>query len=490
MLELDFAEQHTSNVLMSPEDRPFLNLMKEGIHFEDGHYVMPLPFRNGPPVLTDNRTMAMHRLNSLKIKLLRDETYRSHYESFISNLIKNGHAEQVPDCEAQTNDSHAWYIPHHGIYHPKKAGKLPVDCSTVHNGESLNKHLFQGPDLTNTLVGILCRFRTEQIAFTCDIEQMFHQFAVDRNHRNYFRFLWWTDKEMLDPVPFHMRVHLSSTASSPGCANFGLKQIATDNVAKYGTDVADFLHNNFYVDDGLKCVPSVSTAVNMIKKCQTMCKDGGLRLHKFASNSKDVLANILPEDLAKGLTDIDIFRESLPVERTLWVLSNIELDCFQLRVTLSDKPLTRRGVLSTVSSINDPLGFISPLVLLGKQILQQMCLEALGWDDPIPDYLRMKCESWRQSLFGPESIQTKRCLKQDNFGKIKIAEFNHFSDASSTGYGQCSYLRLVNSENKVHCSLLMAKSRVAPLKPVTIPSLELTAAFVSVRASSLLQCEL
>ena len=88
MLDLDFAEQHNSNVLMSQEDRRFLNLMKEGIHFEDGHYVMSLPFRNGPPVLPDNRTMAMHSFNSLKIKLLRDETYLSHYESFISILIK------------------------------------------------------------------------------------------------------------------------------------------------------------------------------------------------------------------------------------------------------------------------------------------------------------------------------------------------------------------------------------------------------------------
>ena len=78
---------------------------------------------------------------------------------------------------------------------------------------------------------------------------------------------------MLDTVPYQTRVHLFSAASSLGCANFGLKQIGTDNEAKYGTDVADFLHNNFYVDDGLKCVPSAGTAVNMIKKCQTMCKD-------------------------------------------------------------------------------------------------------------------------------------------------------------------------------------------------------------------------
>ena len=436
--------------------------------------------------------MALRRLNSLRRKLLGNETYRLHYEAFMSNLIQNGQAERIPDCEVQNTDGHMWYIPHHGIYHPKKPGKLRVvfDCSAVHDGESLNKHLLQGPDLTNTLVGVLCRFRMEPIAFTCDIEQMFHQFVVDKDHQDYFRFLWWTDKHMLHPAPFHMRVHLFGAASSPGCANFGLKQHAADSETHYGADVANFLRNNFYVDDGLKSVKSVDSAVDMIQKCQAMCRDGGLRLHKFASNSKDVLANIPREDLAKGLTDIDIFCESLPVERTLGVLWNIESDCFQFRVTLSDKPLTRRGLLSTVSSIYDPLGFISPLVLLGKQILQQMCSESLGWDDPISDSIRIRWESWRQSLFGLESIKINRCLKPDNFGTIKITEFHHFSDASSTGYGQCSYLRLVNNEDKVHCSLLMAKSRVAPLKSVTVPRLELTAALVSVKVSSLLQCEL
>ena len=492
MFELDFSERSRGNSTLSAEDQRFLNLLKQDIRFESGHYTMPLPFRNGPPVLPDNKHLALSRLRSLRRKLLRNETYRLHYETFIGNLIQNGHAEKVPDCEVENNNGHVWYIPHHGIYHPKKPGKLRVvfDCSAVHNGESLNKHLLQGPDLTNPLIGVLCRFRMEQIAFTCDIEQMFHQFMVDRSYQDYLRFLWWTDKQMLHPAEFRMQVHLFGAASSPGCANFGLKQIAADNEAKYGTAIANFLRDNFYVDDGLKSVSSVSSAVDMIKNCQAMCKDGGLRLHKFASNSKEVLANIPPEDLAKGLTDIDIFSESLPDERTLGVLWNIESDCFQFRVTLGDKPLTRRGLLSTVSSIYDPLGFISPLVLLGKQILQQMCSESIGWDDPIPDALRMKWESWRQSLFGLESIKINRCLKPDNFGTIKIAEFNHFSDASSTGYGQCSYLRLVNTEDKVHCSLLMAKSRVAPLKPITIPRLELTAALVSVKVSSLLQCEL
>lgn len=96
-------------------------------------------------------------------------------------MIKSGHAEVMSDPDLQVTGGHEWYIPHHGVFHPKKPGKLRVvfDCSAVHDGQSLNGHLLQGPDMTNTLIGVLSRFRLEKIAFVCDIEQMFHQFRVD-----------------------------------------------------------------------------------------------------------------------------------------------------------------------------------------------------------------------------------------------------------------------------------------------------------------------
>ena len=206
----------------------------------------------------------------------------------------------------------------------------------------------------------------ERVAFTCDVEQMFDQFVVEKKHRD-FRLLWWSDKGLLGPVPFRMRVHLFGATSPPGCANFGLKQVASDNEAEFGSHVADFLWNDFYVDDGLKSVPSVEDAVRMIKSSQDMCRKGGLCLHKFASNSKEVLSNIPNEDQASGLTKVDILSDTLPLERTLGVLWSIESDTFCFRITLNDKPLTRRVIFSTVSSVYDPLGFISPVILVGKQ---------------------------------------------------------------------------------------------------------------------------
>ncbi|XP_053398103.1 uncharacterized protein LOC128556591 [Mercenaria mercenaria] len=309
-----------------------------------------------------------------------------------------GHAEVVSDSDLQVVNGHEWYIPHHGVFHPKKPGKLRVvfACSAVFNGQSLNSHLLQGPDLTNTLIGVLCRFRMEKVAFACDIEQMFHQFRVAEKDRNYLRFFWWSDSSMKQPVVYRMCVHLFGVSSSPGCANFGLKQTAKDNELEFGEEVANFLRHNFYVDDGLKSVPSVEEAIRMIDS----------------------------------------------------------------------------------------------IILVGKQILQQLCAQNADWDDPVPDNLKSKWEQWRNELNILGSLRISRCFKPKEFGEVISAEIHHFSDASMDGYGQCSYLRLIDNKGQVSCSLLMSKARVAPLKPITIPRLELAAAVVSVKISVLLRQEL
>ncbi|XP_053381690.1 uncharacterized protein LOC123559085 [Mercenaria mercenaria] len=399
-MELDFCENQVTCTLISQEDQRFLEKMNSDIKFVDGHYTMPLPFKGDPPNLPNNQYMALRRLEGLKRRLQRDSDYRRLYEQFMNSLIKMGHAEVVSDSDLQVVNGHEWYIPHHGVFHPKKPGKLRVvfDCSAVFNGQSLNNHLLQGPDLTNTLIGVLCRFRMEKVAFACDIEQMFHQFRVAEKDRNYLRFFWWSDSSMKQPVMYRMCVHLFGASSSPGCANFGLKQIAKDNELEFGEEVANFLRHNFYVDDGLKSVPSVEEAIRMIDSSQAMCKRGGVRLHKFLSNSKEVISHVSPEDRANGLADFDILTDSFHVERTLGVQWCIESDCFQFRIVLSDKPLTRRGALSTVSSVYDPLGFISPVILVGKQILQQLCAQNADWDDPVPDNLKSKWEQWRNEL--------------------------------------------------------------------------------------------
>lgn len=289
-----------------------------------------------------------------------------------------------------------------------------------------------------------------------------------------------------------MCVHLFGAASSPGCANFGMKQMASDNETEFGTDVANFVRHNFYVNDGLKSVSTISDAVTLIQKSKEMCQKSGLRLHKFLSNSKDVLKDIPQNERAKVLKNVDLLHDKLPVEKTLGIQWCIESDFLQFKIVLNDRPLTRRGVLSTLSSVYDPLGLISPFILVGKQILQEMCRNQIDWDSPIPYTLRTRWEKWRINLqqFQNLHVEVARCFKPKDFGKVITAELHHFSDASTMGYGQCSYIRLVDDQDNINCSLVMAKSRVTPLKSITVPRLELTAAVVSVRMNLLLRNEL
>ncbi len=173
-----------------------------------------------------------------------------------------------------------------------------------------------------------------------------------------------------------------------------------------------------------------------------MCAKGGLRLHKFTSNSKDVIAAIPREDRATTLKNLDLHNDRLPVERALGVYWCVESDTFQMRITLQDTLLTRRGILSTISSIYDPLEFVAPVLLVGKQLLQELCREGTDWDDPVPDQIRIRLEKWRSELCLLNEFKVRICFKPNDFGPVQSTELHHFSDASTSGYGQCSYIRL------------------------------------------------
>ena len=297
MLERDFSETSREDHALSFLDKKFLNVLESSIqHQDDGHYEMPLPLKEEGLKLPNNRTLALSRLERLKQRLKRDRKYRDHYEAFMKEMIDKGQAERVPDDELHLTNGRVWYIPHHGVYHPQKPDKIRVvfDASAEFKGESLNRHLLQGPDLTNSLNGVLCRFRKEPIAFTCDVEGMFHQVFVNPDYWNLLRFLWW-DKGNVDSTPteYRMSVHLFGATSSPGCANFTLKRTADDFEELFGSEPATFVKKDFYVDDGLKSVPSATEASALIKK--SLLAKGGFNLHKFISNSKEVIEAIPKE---------------------------------------------------------------------------------------------------------------------------------------------------------------------------------------------------
>ncbi|KAI7806542.1 hypothetical protein IRJ41_007791 [Triplophysa rosa] len=476
VLESDFNEKHPEDKHVSQEDIRFIRLLSDNVqHKEDGHYQLPL------------QELAMARLQHLKKRLKNNQQYYESYKTFMEEMCNKGEAEPAPTL---SEEEIAWYIPHHGVYHPQKPGKLRVvfDCSAKFCGVSLNDTLLTGPDLINSLVGVLCRFRRETIAVTCDIEKMFHQFFVPPEERNYLRFLWWEDGDLgREPREYRMAVHLFGAASSPGCANFGFKYLAEQYKSEYPS-ASSFIQKNFYVDDGLMSVPSIQEAKKLIVETQALCKRGGLHLHKFSSNEEEALHCADPSEWAIPNKPLNLNPEA--TECVLGIQWAVKDDTFRFDVKLKDHPSTRRGILSVTASLYDPLGFVSPFLLKGKIILQELCRRNIGWDDPLPEDIIPWWEKWKSSLQELKDISIPRCYHPPSFGTIIRTELHHFSDASNLGYGACSYLRFKNDQNDVHCSLVMAKARVAPTKILSIPRMELSAAVVSAKLSAMLKTEL
>ena len=320
---------------------------------------------------------------------------------------------------------------------------------------------------------------------------MFHQVQVKDEDRDFLKFLWWPDGDLNQKLTdYQMNVHLFGAVSSPSVANFAVHKTAEIADGRGHHETADILRRNFYVDDCLRSESTEAHAIQSIQDTASACKDGGFNLTKFTSNNRNVLQTITREKRSKDVKDIDLCLDDLPVERALGVQWHIETDTFGFKITLKDKPLTRRGILSTVSSVYDPLGFAAPLMLPGKRILQELCKADVDWDDLIPDEYVYRWERWRSKLFKLESLSIDRCLKPTSFGTVVDCQIHNFSDASSIGYGHVSYLRQVDDQGKIHCAFLMGKARVAPLKPITIPRLELTAATTSAKLGTKIAQEL
>ena len=167
-------------------------------------------------------------------------------------MIKSSYVEKVPEELLRMDADNAWYIPHHGIYHPKKPEKVCVvfDCSAKFSGTSLNDQLLQGPDLSNSLIRVLTRFRQEPVAFMADIKAMFYQVQVPVAQHNFLHFIWWPNRDLnIELVEYRMAVYLFGAVSSPNCSNFALHHKVKENEDEIGNAVANTMCRNFYVDD-------------------------------------------------------------------------------------------------------------------------------------------------------------------------------------------------------------------------------------------------
>ena len=183
---------------MSQDELRFMHNAEETVKLKDGHYQIYLPFKDREASVPNKKSQILQRANWLKKKLERDQRLSEDYKTFMADIVAKGYARKVPLEQMNLEDGKVGYIPHHGVYQRHKPGKIRLvfDCSAKVNGVSLNSMLYKGPDLTNSLTGVLTRFRQDRIAVTADIQSMFYQVRVSNGDSSFLRFLWWENGDM------------------------------------------------------------------------------------------------------------------------------------------------------------------------------------------------------------------------------------------------------------------------------------------------------
>ncbi|XP_056400351.1 uncharacterized protein LOC130294492 [Hyla sarda] len=476
----------------SVEDTLFLEIMdREVFRDKSGSWVAPLPFRSPRHRLPDNKVQAEKRFSSLQHMLQRKPNMKKHFQAFMQKIFDNDQAEKAPPL--QENQEH-WYLPIFGVYHPQKPGQIRVvfDSSAKHKGLSLNDVLLSGPDLNNTLLGVLIRFRKELVAVTADVQQMFYCFLVREDHRDYLRFLWYADNDFNKEITeYRMKVHVFGNSPSPAVAIYNLRRAAQQG-ERHGQEATQFVMKNFYVDDGLASFSSNEEAINVLKSTREMLAESNIRLNKVASNSNRVMEAFPMEDRAKDLKDLDLGTESPPLQRSLGISWDLKTDSFTFRVSREEKPFTKRGVLSTVNSLYDPLGFVAPIIMQGKALLRQITTEQeqSDWDIPLPEEKEMQWKLWKDSLLELEQLNIPRPYVSVSLSATKRREICIFSDASTMAIASVAYLRVIDTEGQSHVGFLMGKSKLAPRPAHTVPRLELCAAVLAVEMADMITTEL
>lgn len=432
---------------------------------ESGSFIVGLPFRHSSPLLGDSYSQALRRFTLLENKLAKDEDLFKRYSSFVKEYIDRNYISEVPISHYR--EPSAYYIPHHSV----TTGKFRVvwDASAkTSNGLSLNDNLMSGPKLHHEVSEILLKFRSYPVAFICDIKQMYCQILVRSEDRQYQRMLWrFSRSENLKE--YQMNRVTFGIKSAPYLALRTLKELASGEQQSFPL-ASEVLRQNMYVDDCCSSAPDVPTALKIQRELISLLKRGGFELGKWASNHPELLTAVSSTDTKMSL---DFQCEGPTIIKVLGLQWDPSNDVFSYAFTPVESHCTKRSILSQIARIFDPLGFLAPVCLSAKHMLQQLWISNAGWDEVPSAAIVEEWNIFKSELPNLSDIKLKRLLFSGNSSRL---ELHGFCDASSIGYGCIIYIREISSSGQISVTVVSAKSKVAPLKTQSLPRLELCAA--------------
>ena len=236
-------------------------------------------------------------MKSLERRLEKIENLKQRYKETIDVEIRKRFVRFLDETEPKNTKSDLqWYVPHLLVLNPNKPDKVRrvYNAASKFGGVSLNDNLMAGPDLLQSLIGIIFKFKEKQIALTADVEAILLQVKVPPADCKVLRFLW-RENNTESISAYEYGRDICGAKSSPTCGNYALQQVGRDCGGDNGM-VASLINRNFYMDDFVKSVASEEEAVEVYKSLRKFLADGGFQLAKWICNSEKVMEEILPED--------------------------------------------------------------------------------------------------------------------------------------------------------------------------------------------------
>ncbi|GFT00571.1 integrase catalytic domain-containing protein [Trichonephila clavipes] len=302
--------------------------------------------------------------------------------------------------------------------------------------------------------------------FYCDNSHLVLQNTVFGYVQDLQRIIW---KHGLDAeiLTYRLKTVTYGLSNAPFLAIRTLQQLAKDEKSRFPLASETLLYDT-YMDDIVSEAPDLETAQQLQSQLKDALQSCGMNLHKWSSNSPELLNSSLSSDVEHSFsTDIDLSVKTLGIS---WKPFE---DCFVFKVSVSAKHIyTKREVLSVIAKLYDPLGFLGPVIAKAKVFLQQLWQCKLDWDDVLPNLIANEWREFVTTLKCIEEVKINRFIMADNNVKIVL---QGFADASEAAYGEVVYLQCFLHNGAAKVSILASKSRVAPIRVISIPRLELCA---------------
>ncbi|XP_055922260.1 uncharacterized protein LOC129953275 [Eupeodes corollae] len=482
-----FKLESSSTTICSHEDKRVLQILESTCKSLDNQYEIGLPWRHDNQKMPDSYKTAFNRLMCLQKKFKREANLKDKMQAEIDNLLIKGYASKLNVVKVATSNNPVWYLPIFVTQNPNKPNRVRLvwDAAAKSNGRSLNDFLLTGPDLLTSLVEVLLAFRIGQVAICGDIAEMFHQIKVREQDMHAQRFLWWEKEDPLDQPSCYVMSALTFGMNCAPCIAHYIRNKNADQFQQLHPRAVEAIKNYHYVDDFIDSVDTEEEALCLANDVKTIHLSAGFNIRNWASNSSWVV-----HQLTSNGSPVQAHKTLGSTEKVLGMYWDPNNDVFKyifrfvrLKRDVLDEHVrpTKRETLQVLMSIFDPLGFVTCFTIGLKILLQEVWRSGIDWDGELSEDLYSKWLQWKSLIPSIKAIEIPRCYSRLLVNSENV-QIHTFVDAGEHAYAAVCYLR-VQRGNEVSVALVASKSKVAPLKPVSIPRLELQAAVLGIRLS-------